>query len=81
MTPVSAPTTDTSLQKILARYATPRPRRANSNLFTSVATYLALISAACVALRFSPWLAGAFSIVAAGFLLRTFIVFHDCAHG
>jgi omega-6 fatty acid desaturase (delta-12 desaturase) len=81
MTASSAPTNEASLQKILARYATPRPGRAISNLFTSVATYLALIGAACVALRLSPWLAGALSIVAAGFLLRTFIVFHDCAHG
>jgi acyl-lipid omega-6 desaturase (Delta-12 desaturase) len=81
MTTPAAPPTDTSLQKILTRYATPRRGRAISNIFTSVATYLALIVAACVALRFSAWLAGAFSVVAAGFLLRTFIVFHDCAHG
>jgi acyl-lipid omega-6 desaturase (Delta-12 desaturase) len=81
MTTPAAPPTDTSLQKILTRYATPRRGRAISNIFTSVATYLALIVAACVALRFSAWLAGALSVVAAGFLLRTFIVFHDCAHG
>src|SRR3954467_2245839 len=81
MTAPSAPATDASMQKVLARYAKPRRGRAISNTFTSVAVYLALITAACVALRFSPWLAGALSIVAAGFLLRTFIVFHDCAHG
>jgi acyl-lipid omega-6 desaturase (Delta-12 desaturase) len=73
--------TDTSLQKVLARYAVPQRGRAISNIFTSVVVYLALIVAACLALRFSPWVAGALSAVAAGFLLRTFIVFHDCAHG
>ena len=73
--------TDTSLQKLLARYAVPRRGRAISNLFTSVAVYLGLIGASAAALWVSPWLAGAFSVVAAGFLLRVFIVFHDCAHG
>jgi len=72
---------DASLQKILARYAVPRRGKAISNIFTSVAVYLGLIGASAAALWLSPWLAGALSIVAAGFLLRTFIVFHDCAHG
>jgi len=43
--------------------------------------YVALIAAAAAALWVSAWLAGALSVVAAGFLLRVFIVFHDCAHG
>jgi omega-6 fatty acid desaturase (delta-12 desaturase) len=75
------PTTDASLQKVLARYAVPRRGRAISNLLTSVAAYLGLIGASCVALSVSPWLAAGLSALAAGFHLRTFIVFHDCAHG
>ncbi len=43
--------------------------------------YLGLIGASVASLWISPWLAGALSVVAAGFLLRVFIVFHDCAHG
>ena len=74
-------TTDASLKKVLARYAVPRRGRAISNLLTSVLPYLALIGASCTALSVSPWLAGGISALAAGFLLRTFIVFHDCAHG
>jgi omega-6 fatty acid desaturase (delta-12 desaturase) len=81
MTTSSVPTTGTSLQKALACYAVPRRGRAVSNLFTSVALYVGLIGASCVALGFSLWLAGGLSVIAAGFLLRTFIVFHDCAHG
>jgi len=77
----SEPVTGTSLQKVLARYAVPRRGRAISNRCTSVVVYVGLIGAACVALGFSPWIAGGLSIVAAGFLVRTFIVFHDCAHG
>ena len=77
----SVPTDGRSLQKVLARYAVPRRGRAVSNLLTSVAVYVGLIGASCAVLGFSPWLAGGLSAIAAGFLLRTFIVFHDCAHG
>ena len=34
-----------------------------------------------VCLGISVWLTLALAVPAAGFLLRTFIVFHDCAHG
>ena len=81
MTTSSVPAAGMSLQKVMARYAVPRCGPAVSNLLTSVTLYVGLIGAACVALRVSPWLAGGLSVVAAGFLLRTFIVFHDCAHG
>jgi omega-6 fatty acid desaturase (delta-12 desaturase) len=50
-------------------------------LATSVAPYLALTVAMYFALRISDWLALALAIPAAAFLVRTFIVFHDCAHG
>src|SRR5699024_12038290 len=30
---------------------------------------------------FSIWLCLCLSIIAAGFLIRTFIIFHDCTHG
>jgi hypothetical protein len=76
----SLPDTDASLQKTLARYAVPQRGRAVSNQLTSVTPYVGLIGAACIALRFSPWVAGGLSVIAAGFLLRTFMVFHDCAH-
>jgi len=76
----SLPDTDAPLSKALAPHAVPQRGRAVSNLLTSVTPYVGLIGAACVALRFSPWLAGGLSVIAAGFLLRTFIVFHDCAH-
>ena len=58
------PTTDASLQKVLARYAVPRRGRAISNLLTSVAAYLGLIGASCVALRLSPWIAAGLSTLA-----------------
>ena len=65
----------------LAPYARPHPRRAMVSIATSVLAYLALSVAMYLALRVSDWLALALAIPAAAFLVRTFIVFHDCAHG
>ncbi|RKJ15782.1 fatty acid desaturase, partial [Butyricicoccus sp. 1XD8-22] len=31
--------------------------------------------------QFSPWLAVACSVLASAFVVRTFIIFHDCTHG
>lgn len=76
----SAPAGETTLRQALAPFAVPRLGRALLDLITSVVPYLALIVAAAVALRISPIAAAALSLAAAGFLLRTFIVFHDCAH-
>jgi omega-6 fatty acid desaturase (delta-12 desaturase) len=75
------PTDEANLRAALRPYAVPRVGKGVSNLLTSVVTYLGLIAAACLALRVSSILAIALSLAAAGFLTRTFIVFHDCAHG
>jgi omega-6 fatty acid desaturase (delta-12 desaturase) len=46
-----------------------------------VVPYLALTVAMYLCLDVSVWIVLALAIPAAGFLLRTFVVFHDCAHG
>ena len=51
------------------------------DLATSMVPYLAISAAMYVFLDVSVWITLALAIPAAGFLLRTFIVFHDCAHG
>jgi acyl-lipid omega-6 desaturase (Delta-12 desaturase) len=51
------------------------------DLATSVAPYLILTVAMYLCLDVSIWITLALAVPAAGFLLRTFIVFHDCAHG
>jgi omega-6 fatty acid desaturase (delta-12 desaturase) len=65
----------------LATYARPHLGRSLLDVATSVVPYLALYVAMYFALDASLWLALALSIPAGGFLLRTFIVFHDCTHG
>jgi len=75
------PAADASWRKVLAPHMTPRLRPALLDVATSVVPYLGLMAAMFVAFRISYLLVLAMSILAAGFLVRTFIVFHDCAHG
>ncbi len=65
----------------LARYAEPRLSRSLLELCTSVVPYLALSVVSYHLLGVSVLLALALALPTAGFLLRTFIMFHDCAHG
>ena len=71
----------TNWQKALAPYARPRLGWSLFDIATSVVPYLALYVGMYFALDVSLWIALALAIPAGGFLLRTFIVFHDCAHG
>ena len=65
----------------LLPYATPHLGRALTDLLTSVVPYLALSVLMYLAIRISPLLTLVLALPAAAFLLRTYIVFHDCAHG
>ncbi|MGH2916828.1 MAG: fatty acid desaturase [Solirubrobacteraceae bacterium] len=51
------------------------------DIATSLVPYLGLAVAMYFLLEVSYWLVLAASLPAAGFLVRTYIVFHDCAHG
>src|ERR1700750_485251 len=69
-------------REALAPHAKPRLARSLLDVATSLAPYLALsVLMYYVALNVSPWLALILAIPTAGFLVRTFNVFHDCAHG
>lgn len=65
----------------VAEYAQPHLGRTLLDLATSVVPYLALLVGMYFALDVSVLLTLALSPLAAGFLLRTFILFHDCTHG
>jgi acyl-lipid omega-6 desaturase (Delta-12 desaturase) len=65
----------------LAPYTRPHLGRSLLDLATSVAPYLGLSVLMYPVLDVSYLLVLALSLPAAGFLLRTYIVFHDCAHG
>jgi len=65
----------------IARYERPSLRRSLFDIATSVVPYLALTVMMYLALNVSVWITLALALPAAGFLQRTFIVFHDCTHG
>jgi omega-6 fatty acid desaturase (delta-12 desaturase) len=65
----------------LAPYAKPDVRRSALDVATSVVPYLALTAVMYLAAGRSVLLVLVLAVPAAGFLVRTFIVFHDCAHG
>jgi omega-6 fatty acid desaturase (delta-12 desaturase) len=65
----------------LAPYTQPRLARSLLDLATAVVPYLALSVLMYEALDVSYLLVLLIAIPAAGFLVRTFILFHDCSHG
>lgn len=68
-------------REAMAPYARPILWRSVLDLFTSVVPFLALWGVMYMALDVSYWLVLLIAVPAAGFLLRTFILFHDCTHG
>jgi omega-6 fatty acid desaturase (delta-12 desaturase) len=70
-----------SWRERLVPYARPRVGRAILEIATSVVPYLALSALMYLLVDVSLPLTLALAIPTAGFLLRTYMVFHDCAHG
>jgi len=68
-------------RETLAPYARADLRRALACVATSVVPYLAVTALMYAALSVSTLLTVALVLPATGFLVRTFIVFHDCTHG
>lgn len=66
---------------MLAPYAKADTGRAALDLATSVVPYIALVAAMYALLPVSYIAVLVLAIPAGGFMLRTFIVFHDCTHG
>lgn len=70
-----------TLKKEVAPFERTDTRRSILQLGNTILPLFALWYAAYACLSVSYWLTLALSIVAAGFLVRTFIIFHDCCHG
>jgi len=78
---MSHPSTLRLAPDALAAYAQPRLWRSLFAILTSVVPYLAGSILMYLALDVSYLLTLVLALPTAGFLVRTFIVFHDCAHG
>ncbi|HEU5301632.1 MAG TPA: fatty acid desaturase [Acidimicrobiia bacterium] len=68
-------------QQIVGPYAKADVGRASISLATSVVPFVLLWAAMYFALDVSYLLSLALAVPASGFLLRTYILFHDCTHG
>jgi omega-6 fatty acid desaturase (delta-12 desaturase) len=77
----AANTDGVSWQQIVARYQGPDLRMSIWQLVTSFLPYIALWYLMYLSLQYSYLITLALSVLASGFLLRIFIIFHDCTHG
>lgn len=66
---------------VLARYREPSTARSLFELAVTLVPFLTLWVLAWAALSVSPWLALALGVLNGGFLVRLFIIQHDCGHG
>jgi omega-6 fatty acid desaturase (delta-12 desaturase) len=75
------PENDFSWQKIVLKYNTPSLRKSTWQLCNSIIPYFSLWFLMYYSLRYPYWVTLLLAFVASGFLIRIFIIFHDCAHG
>jgi acyl-lipid omega-6 desaturase (Delta-12 desaturase) len=68
-------------REAIAPYTEPSPWRTALDILTGPVAYLALWPVMVATFDDSYWITLAIAVLAAGFLLRTFILFHDCTHG
>ena len=70
-----------SWQKIVAAYARPDLRKSLWQTINTLIPYFALFYISIRSVEISLWLTLPLSILTAGFMVRAFIIFHDCGHG
>lgn len=66
---------------IVSEFQKPNAWRANWQIINSVGGYGALWYLMYLSLSVSWWLTIPLAVLAGGFLIRAFIIFHDCGHG
>ena len=68
-------------QKIVAAYARPDLPRSIWQIVNTLVPFFALFYLALRSVEISFWLTLPLTVLAAGFMIRAFIIFHDCGHG
>lgn len=79
--PIDRPPTWAAIRAITARYRTPRLVISLWQMANSFLPCLGLYALMYASLALSYWLTLALSVVTAGFIVRIFIIQHDCGHG
>lgn len=68
-------------QEVVARYARPDLRRSLWQVANTFVPFFALWYLMIRSVEISYWLTLLLAFPTAGFMIRTFIIFHDCGHG
>jgi len=68
------------LKKSVAPFAKPDTKVSMRQMFNTLVPFFALWFLAYESLAVSIWLAIPIAVLASGFVIRIFIIFHDCAH-
>lgn len=77
----SSAAADPSWKEVLSRHSRPSLRGSTWQILDSFLPYLALWGLMIWSLQVSYLLTLGLAVFAAGFLVRIFIIFHDCCHG
>jgi omega-6 fatty acid desaturase (delta-12 desaturase) len=67
--------------EIISRYNKPDPLKSWWQIINSVGSYIILWVVMIKTITISYWLTLLLAVFAAGFMVRIFIIFHDCGHG
>lgn len=70
----------TALKKSVAPYAQPNTKISIRQMINTIVPFFILWFLAYESLAISIWLTIPIAILASGFVIRIFIIFHDCAH-
>ena len=76
----SDPKVDRSWEKVIMKYNHPELRKSIWQICNSVIPYIFMWYLMYRSLEYSYWLTLLLSVIASGFLIRIFIIFHDCGH-
>jgi omega-6 fatty acid desaturase (delta-12 desaturase) len=80
-TPSERPSPPPSWKELVAPYQTPSPGRSLWQVANTLVPYAILWYLMHLSLAVSYWMTLPLAILASGFLVRVFIIFHDCGHG
>jgi omega-6 fatty acid desaturase (delta-12 desaturase) len=72
---------ETSWQQIISSYAHPNLRKSIWQVINTLVPFFVLFYFTLRSVEISFWLTLPLAIFTAGFLVRSFIIFHDCGHG
>src|ERR1700720_1631853 len=75
------PSEPAAWKKIVAKYQKPAIGRAVRQMANTLLPYAAIWGLMFLTQKVSFWLTLPLAVLAAGFLVRVFIIFHDCGHG